>query len=125
VRQSLPRFVPEPGTGGRAMDPVASASLRAYGLPAIDGREPAAFAAGGAPGAASIRRAVLEFEAGGQRGAALSNRHPPVVLCCRRGGRPVLAAEALLRLGFSQLPSAGGFMGGSEAGRAVQGGDRS
>jgi rhodanese-related sulfurtransferase len=132
MRQSAQQLVTEARARIREIDAVELASLRARGVPVIDVREPAEFAAGHVPGAASIPRGVLEFEVDGHpavnglRDPALAHRDRPVVLYCRSGGRSALAAEALLRLGFSQpLSLAGGFVAGSDEGRAVEGGGRS
>jgi rhodanese-related sulfurtransferase len=132
MRQSAQQLVTEARARIREIDALELASLRARGVPVIDVREPAEFAAGHVPGAASIPRGVLEFEVDGHpavnglRDPALAHRDRPVVLYCRSGGRSALAAEALLRLGFSQpLSLAGGFMAWSDEGRAVEGGGRS
>ena len=91
-------------------------ALQSGGVPVIDVREPAEYAAGHVPGAVNIPRGVLEFEVDGhpavncQQDSALAHRDQPVVLYCRSGGRSALAAEALQRLGFSEpLSLAGGF----------------
>jgi rhodanese-related sulfurtransferase len=104
-------------------------SLRASGVPIIDVREPAEYVSGHVPGAVNIPRGLLEFEVDGhpavncRKDPALSHRDEPVVLYCRSGGRSALAAEALQRLGFrNPLSLAGGFVGWTSAGRAIEGG---
>lgn len=129
MRQSIQQLVSEAKSRIREIDAAELAALQGSGVPVIDVREPAEFAAGHVPGAASIPRGVLEFEVDGhpavncERDPALAHRDRPVVLYCRSGGRSALAAEALMRLGFAEpLSLAGGFAAWSEQGRAVEGG---
>lgn len=129
MRQSVQQLVSEAKSRIREIDAAELAALQARGVPVVDVREPAEYAAGHVPGAASIPRGVLEFEVDGHpavncaRDPALAHRDQPVVLYCRSGGRSALAAEALQRLGFAEpLSLAGGFMAWSEQGRAVEGG---
>lgn len=89
----------------------------------IDVREPAEFETGHIAGAINIPRGVLEFQVEAHPAVAcvtdpaLSLRERPLLLACRSGGRAALAAEALGRMGFSQVRSiAGGVMGWAEAG---------
>jgi rhodanese-related sulfurtransferase len=103
-------------------------ALQADGMPVIDVREPAEFAAGHVPGAVNIPRGVLEFEVDGhpalnfKTDPHLSHRREPVILYCRTGGRSALSAEALKRLGFDRpLSLAGGYMRWVETGGAVEG----
>lgn len=100
--------------------------LQAAGVPIVDVREVAEFAAGHVPGAVNIPRGVLEFEIDGHPAVngvedpALAHRELPIVVYCRSGGRSALAAEALKRLGFIEpLSLAGGFNGWVEQKRAV------
>lgn len=101
--------------------------LQVAGIPVVDVREPAEFAAGHVPGAVNIPRGVLEFEVDGHpavngiKDPALGHREQPIVLCCRSGARSALAAEALKRLGFVKpLSLAGGFNGWVEQKRPVE-----
>ncbi|MBK9657010.1 MAG: rhodanese-like domain-containing protein [Rhodanobacteraceae bacterium] len=101
--------------------------LQATGVPIVDVREPAEFAAGHVPGAVNIPRGVLEFEIDGHpavngiKDPALAHRELPIVVYCRSGGRSALAAEALKRLGFVEpLSLAGGFNGWVEQRRLVE-----
>ncbi len=103
------------------------AQLQATGVPIVDVREPAEFAAGHVPGAVNIPRGVLEFEIDGHpavngiKDPALAHRELPIVVYCRSGGRSALAAEALKRLGFVEpLSLAGGFNGWVEQRRPVE-----
>ena len=129
MRQTVQQLVSEAKSRIREIDAAELAALQAAGVPVIDVREPAEYAAGHVPGAASIPRGVLEFEVDGHpavnclRDPALAHRDQPVVLYCRSGGRSALAAEALMRLDFAEpLSLAGGFMAWSAQGRAVEGG---
>ncbi len=101
--------------------------LQAAGIPVVDVREPAEYAAGHIPGAVNIPRGVLEFEIDGHpavngiKDPALGHRELPIVLSCRSGARSALAAEALKRLGFVEpLSLAGGFNGWAEQRRPVE-----
>lgn len=121
MRQSAQQLVAEAKARIREIAPRDLEALRARGVPVIDVREPAEYAAGHIPGAVNIPRGVLEFEVdghpavNGERDPALAHREQPVVLYCRTGGRSALAAEALLRLGFAQPVSlAGGFQAWSD-----------
>ena len=127
MRQTIQQLVAEARARIREIDPADLRALQARGVPVIDVREPAEYAAGHVPGAASIPRGVLEFEVDGHpavngtRDPALAHRDQPVVLYCRSGGRSALAAEALLRLGFAEpLSLAGGFMAWTAQGGAVE-----
>ncbi len=129
MRQTIQSLVSEAKSRIREIDAAELAALQARGVPVIDVREPAEYAAGHVPGAASIPRGVLEFEVdghpavNGERDPALAHRDQPVVVYCRSGGRSALAAEALLRLGFAQpLSLAGGFLAWTGQGGAVEGG---
>lgn len=111
----------------REIDAGELAELQLAGVPIVDVREPAEYAAGHLPGAVNIPRGVLEFEVDGHpavnctRDPALAHREQPIVLYCRSGGRSALAAEALKRLGFADARSlAGGYTGWTAAGRPVQ-----
>ncbi|HWS27145.1 MAG TPA: rhodanese-like domain-containing protein [Xanthomonadales bacterium] len=101
--------------------------LQAAGVPLVDVREPAEYAAGHVPGAVNIPRGVLEFEIDGHpavngiKDPALGHRDQPIVLYCRSGARSALAAEALKRLGFVEpLSLTGGFNGWAEQKRPVE-----
>lgn len=103
-------------------------ALQADGVPVIDVREPAEFAAGRVQGAVNIPRGVLEFEVDGhpalnfKTDPHLSHRCEPVILYCHSGGRSALAAEALKRLGFDRpLSLAGGYTRWVETGGAAEG----
>jgi rhodanese-related sulfurtransferase len=127
MRQTAQQLVAEAKARIREITAADLQSLKDRGVPVIDVREPAEYAAGHLPGAVSIPRGVLEFEVdghpavNGERDPALAHRDRPVVLYCRTGGRSALAAEALQRLGFAQpLSLAGGFTGWVDAGGQVE-----
>ncbi len=127
MRQTLPQLVAQARANIREIDPIRLEALRAAGVPVIDVREPAEFAAGHLPGAVNIPRGVLEFEVDGHpavgdmRDPALAHRDRPVVMYCRSGGRSALAAEALQRLGFSEpLSLAGGYAAWCATGRPME-----
>jgi rhodanese-related sulfurtransferase len=89
----------------------------------IDVREPAEFEAGHIRDAHNIPRGMLEFQVEAHPAvacvtdAALSVRDRSLIVVCRSGARAALAADALGRMGFSQVRSiAGGVVGWSEAG---------
>ena len=110
----------------REIDHEELLALQGKGVPLIDVREPAEYAAGHIRGAINIPRGVLEFEVDGHpavncvKDPALAHREAPIMLACRSGGRSALAADALRALGFAEpLSLAGGFNGWTAAGREV------
>jgi len=110
----------------REIEPTELLELQRYGCPVVDVREPDEFAEGHIPGAVNIPRGLLEFEVDGhpavnyETAEALSHRERPVVLYCLSGGRSTLAADALLRLGFTRpLSLAHGVLGWADAGHAL------
>jgi rhodanese-related sulfurtransferase len=72
----------------------------------VDVREPDEYAAGHLPRAVNVPRGVLEFRAGGI--PELANPNAKVLLYCRSGGRSALAAQALQRLGYTNVFSMSG-----------------
>lgn len=74
----------------------------------IDVREPAEFEAAHLTGAVNIPRGVIEFKTADH--PALSRRDAEILLYCKSGGRSVLAAHNLQRMGYTDVISlAGGF----------------
>jgi rhodanese-related sulfurtransferase len=128
MRQTIQQLLAEAKSRIREINADELRALQARGVPVVDVREPAEYAAGRVPGASNIPRGVLEFEVDGHpavnctRDPALAHRDQPIVLYCRSGGRSALAAEALQRLGFAEpLSLAGGFLGWTEGGGEVEG----
>ncbi len=110
----------------REIQPAELLELQQFGCPIVDVREPEEFVEGHIPGAVNIPRGLLEFEVDGhpavnyQTAEALSHRGRPVVLYCLSGGRSALAADALLRLGFTDPVSLDhGILGWADAGHPV------
>lgn len=110
----------------REVRPTELLELQRFGCPVVDVREPDEFAEGHIPGAVNIPRGLLEFEVDGHPAVnyltaeALSHRERPLVLYCLSGGRSALAAEALLRLGFTSPMSLDhGILGWADAGHPV------
>ncbi len=76
----------------------------------VDVREPVEFEAAHLPGAINIPRGVIEFKIGDH--PLLSNKRAEILLYCKTGGRSVLAAFSLQRLGYTGILSmTGGFDG--------------
>ena len=110
----------------REVQPAELLELQGFGCPVVDVREPEEFAEGHIPGAVNIPRGLLEFEVDGhpavryETAEALAHRERPVILYCLSGGRSALAAEALLRLGFTNPMSLDhGILGWEDAGPPV------
>ena len=72
MRQTVQQLVSEAKSRIREIDAAELAALQARGVPVIDVREPAEYAAGHVPGAAGIPRGVLEFEVDGHPGGELA-----------------------------------------------------
>lgn len=128
MRQTIQQLLAEAKSRIREINADELRALQARGVPVVDVREPAEYAAGRIPGASNIPRGVLEFEVDGHpavncaRDPALAHRDQPIVVYCRSGGRSALAAEALQRLGFAEpLSLAGGYLAWTEGGGAVEG----
>ena len=70
----------------------------------IDVREPAEHDAGAVAGAVNIPRGMLEFK------IATACPHPdlPILLCCKSGGRAVLAAKTLAEMGYPSVTAVEG-----------------
>lgn len=84
----------------------------------IDVREDGEFAAGHAAGAAHLGKGIIERD--------IETRHPDtgamLVLYCGGGYRSALAAEAIQRMGYTNVRSlAGGWRAWQEAGLPVEG----
>jgi len=87
----------------------AVAHIKAGSL-VVDVREPVEFEAAHLPGAINIPRGVIEFKIGDH--PLLSNKSAEILLYCKTGGRSVLAAFNLQRIGYTGISSmTGGFDG--------------
>lgn len=74
----------------------------------LDVREPEEYQLGHLPSATNIPRGILEFRMSQE--PTLTDRHQEILIYCKTSGRAALAAEALQKLGFSNVRSvAGGF----------------
>jgi rhodanese-related sulfurtransferase len=133
VTLTVQQLIDEARTRVREVRPRELAMLlRQAAIPVVDVREPEEFEDGHIPGAVNIPRGLLEFEVDGlpavafRTEEALSHRGRPILLYCLSGGRSVLAADSLRRMGFVMPMSlAGGFLGWADAGQPVSspGGD--
>jgi rhodanese-related sulfurtransferase len=82
----------------------------------IDVREDNEWAAGHLPGAIHVGKGVIERDIE----KAVPNTSDPIVLYCGGGFRSALAAEALGKMGYTNVLSMdGGFSGWKEAGHEV------
>lgn len=91
----------------------------------LDVREPDEWAKGHIPGALHAPRGMLEFYADPTSSYAKSEltakRDAPIVVHCAAGGRSLLAAETLKKMGYSNVSSmAGGFRDWSARGFPVE-----
>lgn len=85
----------------------------------MDVREPAEYTAGHLPGAFNIPRGVLEFKIGAHPDFQ-DKQDAHIIVYCQTGGRSVLAAEVLNKMGFNNAVSmAGGFKAWAESGNEI------
>ena len=86
--------------------PTRALALQAQGALLLDVREDAERAAGSPAGALGLSRSFLELRIEQLE----ADRHRPIMALCGSGQRSLLAAETLLRMGYSEVSSvAGGF----------------
>ena len=108
------------------MDIMAAADLDKDAI-VIDVREPESYAKGHLPGADNLPRGLLEFTiirhprvASGLSPSSV-DVDAPIYLYCDTGGRSVLAADMLQKMGFTAVCSlAGGFKAWQSAGYPVE-----
>lgn len=95
----------------------ASAELEGAKAPLLlDVREPDEWESGHLPGAVHVARGLLELRID----AIESDRSRRILLYCAGGGRSLLAAEALQRMGFTSVASmAGGMKRWKDEGRPI------
>lgn len=102
------QLVAEAKTQVKEIDIETAARHIGSGSLIIDVREPAEFEAAHLPGAVNIPRGVIEFKTADH--PALAARDAEILLYCKSGGRSVLAAFNLKRLGYQNILSlTGGF----------------
>jgi rhodanese-related sulfurtransferase len=90
---------------------------QASGAHLVDVREESEWAAGHAAGAAHLGKGVIERDVE----ARIPDRGAEVLLYCGGGFRSVLAADALQRMGYTNVASvAGGWRAWQEAGAPVE-----
>lgn len=90
----------------RQVSPREASQLMQRGALLVDVREEHEHASGMAQGAVGVPRAELERDPT----RWVSDRSQPLVLICQAGGRSMLAAETLERIGFQQVVSVQGGM---------------
>ncbi len=88
------------------ISPREARQLAEHGAALVDVREAHEHAQGMAEGALAIPRAELERDPGRH----FPDRSRPIVLICQAGGRSLLAAEVLQRMGYLQVSSVHGGM---------------
>ncbi len=102
------QLVAEAKTQVREVDIATAVRHIGSGSLIIDVREPAEFEAAHLTNAVNIPRGVIEFKTADH--PSLSRRDAEILLYCKSGGRSVLAAYNLQRLGYPNVISlAGGF----------------
>ncbi len=100
-----------------AATPEQAFAAAAKGAVVVDVRESAEMAAGSPEGALELPRGYLELRAD----AVLPDRSRPVYLLCETGVRSLLAAKALIELGYERVFNVtGGFVEWSRAGLPVR-----
>ena len=92
-------------------------AAHATGAQVVDVREPAEYAAGHVPGAASIPMGQLPDR------LAEIDRSKPVFVICQSGGRSAAMTEVLLAHGYDAHSVNGGTAAWTEAGRPVDTGN--
>lgn len=86
----------------------------------VDVREQGEFAKGHLPGARHLGKGVLERDIE----STIADPNAKIVLYCGGGYRSVLAADALQKMGYTEVLSMdGGWRGWNQAGYPVAGGD--
>lgn len=101
------------------VDPQAAWDSMSNPVQILDVREASEFEAGRIPGAVNIARGILEFRIGEL--PDFTNKAAPILIYCRTGGRAVLAAVQLSRMGYTDLKSiTGGIMAWQAANLPVE-----
>jgi rhodanese-related sulfurtransferase len=111
------RLVDEARARVREVDVATARARQDAGARLVDVREDGEWAAGHAAGAEHLGKGVIERDAE----ARLPDPHAEVILYCGGGFRSVLAAEALQRMGYTNVASmSGGWRAWQEAGAPVE-----
>ncbi|AFV00271.1 rhodanese-like domain-containing protein [Simiduia agarivorans] len=98
--KTVPELVAEARANVRCVDaPTAKAEMANNQGILVDVREPGEAAAKAAKGAINIPRGVLEMKIG----ELCASADQPIYIHCATGGRAALAAEQLLRMGYTQV----------------------
>ena len=96
---------------------VVARLARGEAVPLVDVREESEFAAGHLPGAIHVGKGILERDVE----ARFPDPSAELVLYCGGGFRSVLAAEALGKMGYTNVISMdGGFRGWRAAGQPIE-----
>ncbi len=98
--KTVPELVAEARAKLRCVDATtAMTEIRENGGTILDVREPVEVSNLAAPRSVNIPRGVLEMKIG----EVVSDADHPLYLHCATGGRATLAAEQLVRMGYSQV----------------------
>ncbi len=115
------KLVDDARTHVRVVSVDAARARQTAGARLVDVREDGEWAAGHAAGAEHLGKGVIERDVE----ARIPDRDAEVLLYCGGGFRSVLAAEALQRMGYTNVASvAGGWRAWTEAGLPTEGGER-
>ncbi len=98
--KSVPELVAEARASLRCVDATtAMAEIRDNGGTILDVREPVEVSNLAAPRSVNVPRGVLEMKIG----ELVTDADHPIYLHCATGGRATLAAEQLVRMGYSKV----------------------
>ncbi|MBI4442571.1 MAG: sulfurtransferase [Acidobacteria bacterium] len=118
VQHHSPRFLALVEEARQHIEEISASELKAKlenkdSFYLVDVREEDEYAAGRLPGALHLCKGILERDIE----TTVPDSNAQVVLYCRGGYRSALAAEALQKMGYTQVSSlAGGWRGWVEAG---------
>ena len=98
---------PNPTVGSLSCDDLRTAQHTGAAPILIDVRELDEWNAGHIPGAIHIPRSILEFKIS----EISPDRHAPIALYCRSGGRATVSAHQLIGLGYTNVSNLeGGYL---------------
>ena len=89
----------------------ADSLIKSGGVIGIDVREPEEFKSERIKGAILIPRGLLEFEIDKK----VPDKKTKIIIYCKKGGRGILAAESLIKMGYKDVLSITGGLVGWEA----------